>query len=220
MFLIEEIAVYGAIVFDILGTLIHVESLIPSSLAAVLPRYGLELPDARTMRLCRLLPVYSFVRAYYELDADRAAAIADEIRAEQHASCCRLAKAYDGAADTLSSLREQGLRFFAVSSRSPAETAELLEHTGLRSCIDTIFQRKGRNGFLREVVAAAGLEPENILFAGDSVDDMDEAELTGCGFLPCTYGYGFEPWSSSVKLPVPVLNDIRELPAVLGELQK
>ncbi len=46
------------------------------------------------------------------------------------------------------------------------------------------------------------------------------AEKAGCAFIPSLYGYGFERDDSACPYPVPVLHDIRELPAALEKLER
>lgn len=46
------------------------------------------------------------------------------------------------------------------------------------------------------------------------------AEKTGCAFIPSLYGYGFERDDSACPYPVPVLHDIRDLPAALEKLER
>ena len=209
-----------AIVFDMQGTLIHTEELAASSLEAVLVRHGLEMPDGRTMQLYRLLSPYTFLKAYYALQPDSAAIIAAEIQTEYKACYDQLIRAYNGTETVLMELKAQGLRIFAVSKQNTVSCRKALENTGLLPCIDGVYQKGERGKVLVALMSAEGLEPDAVLYVGDNIEDMDEAEQTGCGFLPCTYGYGFEQNTGMVKFPVPMLNDIRRLPDLLGEFEQ
>lgn len=172
------------------------------------------MPDGRTMRLYRILPPYNFIKEYYALQPDEAEAMVSEIRAERKKLTGSHAEPYDGAEETISALKRQGIRLYAVSPYPVGEARAILANTGLEQYMDCVYQKPERGSVLQLLASGAKLNMEEILYVGDSVDDMDEAEKAGCTFLPSTYGYGFERVSRA-KFPVPVLDDIRKLPALL-----
>lgn len=210
---------HKALVFDIGGTLIQIEDVISSSLTAILSRHGKEKPDGRAMRLYKILPPYTFVKEYYGLGHDEAEEIAREIHAEREAMYSSRAGAYDRAADVLAFLKKKGLRLFAASHRSKSETEEVLKNTGLIQFFDGIYQKLSQDAVLDLVALGEHLAKEEIVYIGDSVDDMDEAERARCAFIPSMYGYGFERGRPSVPYPVPVLYSIADLPEALGKLE-
>lgn len=210
---------YSTLVFDIQGTLIRIEDIISGALEQVLAKHGLPMPDERAVRLYKLLSPYSFIKAYFSLGTEQASCIADELAEAQTSLYSRMVKAYDGAADTLGSLKNQGIKLYALSHRLPADTEKALQSAGILHFFDGIYQKTRSGSILPALASGEGLSMEEIVYVGDSVADMDEAEQTGCTFIPSMYGYGFEPANPSVPFPVPVLNDIRELPAVLGKFQ-
>lgn len=215
-----EDGLFKALVFDIQGTLINVEDILSVSLGRVLARHGLEKPDSRTMRLYRILSPYTFVKEYYGLEPDVANAMSREILAERDALYGSRARAYDGAAEVLASLKGKGLRLYAASHKSRAEAEELLDGTGIRQFFDGIYQKLSRGAVLELVALGSGLPKDEMVYVGDCIDDMDEAERAGVAFIPSMYGYGFERGRSSVPYPVPVLYDISDLPAALERLEE
>ena len=211
---------YKVVVFDMQGMLIHKDDVLSESLRRVLVRHGMDMPDGRAMRLYRMLPPYSFIKEYYALSPDDAGAIASAIRAEQETLAGSKAGAYDGAADALKTLRERGLKLYAVSPWSVGEAGAILRNTGLQQLIDKIYQKPPRGSVLELLSLGEKVEYSRLLYVGDCVDDMDEAEKAGCAFIPSLYGYGFERDDSACPYPVPVLHDIRELPAALEKLER
>lgn len=128
---------------------------------------------------------------------------------------------YAGVLETLSRLRQQGLPLGIVTNKPSAFVAPLLEKFGLSDYFsvvlggDDVVVRKPHPAALYLVLGTLGLRPHELLFVGDSENDIKAAKAAGCLSVGLSYGYNY---GESIALSEPdlVLHQFSGLLPALG----
>ncbi|AGZ35476.1 haloacid dehalogenase [Pseudomonas sp. SWI6] len=98
---------------------------------------------------------------------------------------------FDGIADTLSHLDEQGLMLAVVSSNAKDNVTQILgascRHFRAFECGASIFGKASR---LRRVMRKCGVTPEEVIYIGDQPTDGEAASAAGIAFGAVAWGYG------------------------------
>ena len=128
---------------------------------------------------------------------------------------------YAGVLDTLARLRQQGLPLGMVTTTPSAFVRPLLEKFGLSDYFsvvlggDDVVVRKPHPAALYLVLGTLGLRPQELLFVGDSENDIKAAKAAGCLSVGLSYGYNY---GESIALSEPdlVLHQFTGLLPALG----
>ncbi|MDF3935476.1 phosphoglycolate phosphatase [Pseudomonas citronellolis] len=147
-----------------------------------------------------------------EEDTERALALFMEAYADSHA----LTEVYPGVVDTLKWLKKQDVELALITNKPERFVAPLLDEMGLGKFFrwivggDTLPQQKPDPAALLFVMKAAGVEPEQALFVGDSRNDVLAAKAAGVRSVGLSYGYNHgRPIAE--EQPTLVLDDLRQL---------
>src|SRR5262249_47642904 len=90
-----------------------------------------------------------------------------------------------GAAEAVAALQARGLKVGVCSNKPRAFTRRLLEHLGLAGSVDLVLgpedvpRPKPAPDMLRAALSRLGLKPEQALYGGDMVVDIDTARAAG-----------------------------------------
>lgn len=102
---------------------------------------------------------------------------------------------YPGVIDTLSRLKDSGIRTACVTNKRVAFTEPMLESAGIRRHFDLVY---GGDSFARrkpapdQLLAALDyfdLPTADAVMVGDSPNDLDAARAAGWAFIFAAYGY-------------------------------
>jgi phosphoglycolate phosphatase len=102
---------------------------------------------------------------------------------------------YDGVADALHALHERGARLAIVTNKLEALSRQLLEALGLRDYFDaliggdTLPQQKPNAEPALHACRMLGCMPNDALFVGDSITDVETARAAGCPVVCLRAGY-------------------------------
>lgn len=123
------------------------------------------------------------------------------------------------ARETLEALEQAGLAQSVLSAYRQSTLEELLEHFGLRRFFRVVAgldnpYAAGKTELARALRARVPCPPEQTLVVGDTTHDAAVARVIGaqCVLLPC----GHQSRSRLEACGVPVLNNLREVPGLLG----
>ena len=100
-----------------------------------------------------------------------------------------------GASDATRSLGEAGVLIGVVTNKPDAETREILTHFGLLDLMDIIIggdagpEKKPAPGLLLLACQRLGLGPADIVFVGDSENDVDAAKAADMAVIAVRGGY-------------------------------
>jgi HAD superfamily hydrolase (TIGR01509 family) len=134
---------------------------------------------------------------------------------EHPASTWGLDDFYPDALPCLETLRERGLRVAAVGN-TPRETEELLfEHVDVLGSSGRWGIEKPAPEFFERILALTGLEPKELAYVGDRVDnDVEPALAAGMAAVHVRrgpWGYLHEPPPAAIRI-----RTLAELPGALG----
>ncbi|UIJ70946.1 phosphoglycolate phosphatase [Aurantimonas sp. HBX-1] len=217
-----------AILFDLDGTLIDSAPDIHAALNETLASYG-EPPftlEAVTGMVGRGVPVL-IERAYAALGKDIDPASRDKVVARFLAiyepRATELTTMTAGASEATRILRERGIRLGVVTNKPDVATREILAHFGLLDLLDVVVggdagpAKKPEPGLLLLACERLELAVDDVVFVGDSENDVDAARAAGMRVVAVRGGYTSRPPES---LGATALVDrLDAIPALLASLR-
>ena len=126
-------------------------------------------------------------------DVDRALGLFLEFNRLHIADKSRL---FPGIREALHELAARGIKMAVVSNKNEALSALLLENIGIRELFenvtggDTYRERKPSPLPLLNVAEKLGVDPNECVMVGDSINDMQAGKQAGIASIGCTWGYG------------------------------
>ncbi|NPE58593.1 phosphoglycolate phosphatase [Dickeya dadantii] len=104
---------------------------------------------------------------------------------------------FSGVQETLAQLAERGFRMAVVTNKPTPFVAPLLEMLGIGDDFaliiggDDVTEKKPHPAPLYMVLGKLGLHANELLFVGDSRNDIQAARAAGCPCVGMTYGYNY-----------------------------
>lgn len=139
-----------------------------------------------------------------------------ELFMQYYAQSHALTQVYPGVKQTLDWLREQQVELAIITNKPERFVAPLLDEKGLGGYFrwivggDTLAQQKPDPAALLHVMHLAQLDPEQVLFVGDSRNDVLAAKAAGVACVALSYGYNHgRPIAE--EHPTRVLDNLSEL---------
>lgn len=186
---------YKAVLFDFDYTLGDATDAIVAGFQYAFASMGLPLPEREAVRLT---VGHTLEDSYTQLTGDAAPARQAEFRRLYREKAAPLqvqvTKLFPGAAQLLEALRAAGIPAGIVSSKGAPLLLEVLKALGVAHLLcsvtggDQVSRPKPDPEGLLRAIAALGLEPEQVLFCGDTVIDAGAAQGAGCGFCAVLNG--------------------------------
>lgn len=127
---------------------------------------------------------------------------------------------YPGVRVTLTALKEQGYRLALITNKPSRFLPQLLKDLSLTSLFDLVLgaddvaARKPHPAPIYQTLGALGLYREELLFVGDSRNDIESAKEAGVATVGLTYGYNFGRLISEEN-PTYVIDHFEELLSIL-----
>lgn len=128
---------------------------------------------------------------------------------------------YPGVKETLAALAAHSLPMALVTNKPTPFVAPLLQSLGIADYFsliiggDDVVAKKPHPAPLFLVLGKFGLLPDELVFVGDSRNDIQAAQAAGCPCIGLTYGYNYgEPIASSQ--PDITLDHFNDLLPALG----
>ena len=187
---------YQAVLFDLDGTLLDTSEGILSSIKYTIGVMGFEPIDDDYFETFIGPPIQHTLQRIYHLDdatRDKAAAIFRE-----HYSTVDLCKAklYDGVLETLSELKQKGIKIAVATYKREDYTTKLLDEFGISPYCDWIqgsdFAGKLTKADIIELcLQKLSVDKSKVLMVGDTEHDLIGAKNAGVDFLAIRYGFGF-----------------------------
>jgi pyrophosphatase PpaX len=168
------------------------------------------------------IPLTSQFRRFTDDDAEIARLIAAyrEYQLEHHD---RLTRCYDGVADAVTILAEQGYRLGVVTSKSDALAHRALAHVGLDARIETVVgadsstRHKPDPEPVRLALDRMGVKPEAAAFVGDSPFDVEAGNAAGVVTVAALWGAFARPALEAAR-PGHMLARAADLPPLIAQL--
>ncbi len=206
----------AAVLFDLDGTLADTAPDLAAALNRLLVEEGRE-----PLALSHLRPHVSggargLIRIGFGLTPDDAAfaALVRRFLAHYQDSLCAGTVLFPGVEELLEAIEERGIRWGIVTNKAQRFTLPLIEQLGLRqrsACIvsgDTALRPKPDPAPLLLACAVLQVAPEQSIYVGDDLRDIDAGRSAGLFTATAAYGYlggdePFENWQADAIINEP-----------------
>lgn len=210
----------AAVLFDLDGTLIDSIALILGSMRHAFARCDRVIPSDDEWLTGVGIPLRTMLQRYAANDAEIDQLIA-AYREHQLANHDSLVRCYDEVPQTLAKLQQTGHPLAVVTSKGDVLARRGLELVGIASYFQTIVscdsctRHKPHPEPVLTALERLGYEPEEALFVGDSVHDIEAGNAAGVESVAALWG-PFSREQLAVARPNRYINRIGELVQVLA----
>ena len=212
------------VLFDLDGTLVNTTPLILESFRHTFKQFGMAVPSDSELVAGFGLPMRTAVTAY--MPDEMADEFCDAYRAYQRTRHDELIQGIDGVAETLSALKQSGIKMAVVTSKKrPAAIRDLgcydlVEYFDTIIACDDCAENKPLPGPSLMALKRLGLNGADCLAVGDSPYDLQSARAAGCQTAAVRYT-SFD-WNFILNEGKPdyVLNKMTDLLTLIDTLNK
>ena len=212
------------VLFDLDGTLVNTTPLILESFRHTFKQFGMVVPSDSELVAGFGLPMRTAVTAY--MPDEMADEFCDAYRAYQRTRHDELIEGIDGVGETLSSLKQSGIKMAVVTSKKrPAAIRDLgcynlVEYFDTIIACDDCAENKPLPGPSLMALKRLGLNGADCLAVGDSPYDLQSARAAGCQTAAVRYT-SFD-WNFILNEGKPdyVLNKMTDLLTLIDTLNK
>ena len=212
------------VLFDLDGTLVNTTPLILESFRHTFKQFGIAVPSDSELVAGFGLPMRTAVTAY--MPDEMADEFCDAYRAYQRTRHDELIESIDGVGETLSALKQRGIKMAVVTSKKrPAAIRDLgcynlVEYFDTIIACDDCAENKPLPGPSLMALKRLGLTGADCLAVGDSPYDLQSARAAGCQTAAVRYT-SFD-WNFILNEGKPdyVLNEMTDLLTLIDTLNK
>ena len=212
------------VLFDLDGTLVNSTPLILESFRYTFKQFGMAVPSDSELVAGFGLPMRTAVTAY--MPDEMADEFCDAYRAYQRTRHDELIEGIDGVAETLSALKQSGIKMAVVTSKKRPAAIRDLGCYDLVKYFDTIIacddcaENKPLPGPSLMALKRLGLTGANCLAVGDSPYDLQSARAAGCQTAAVRYTSFDWNFILNEGRPDYVLNKMTDLLTLIDTLNK
>jgi len=178
-----------ALIFDFDGTIADSGLKIYEILNEILPAFGIkkvgesEIERLRGMNAKNLLkelnvPIYKLPLIYYKFE-------------EEYQKIIKDVKLVPGILEVLDKLSEKGIKMYIASSNSAESINIFLDYNKIKyfSLIKGNSGMMGKSRIIKKIISEEKLIPENVVYVGDEIRDIDSARKAGISSAAVTWGF-------------------------------
>ena len=206
---------YENAIFDLDGTLLDTKDGIIKSLSFM--SSNLKLPPIPECKNNLFIgpPIEQSVREYYGLDDQKTTEAAAMFRKVYAESYLFEAVLYDGILNTLSSLKNNGIRLAIATYKRHDYAKKIIEHFGLNEfcnpCLGSDSAcRNTKTAIILACIMEMNADVSRTVYIGDTEHDRVGAKETNIDFIGVTYGFGYIKGNCS--------KDFANTPAEIAEI--
>lgn len=204
------------VIFDLDGTLVHTIEDIAGAANMMFARHGLPEHDLEYYLNWIGSGAVKFIeRAYGEpISREQLRSYVNEFKEVYATNLHTKSRVYSGVPEVLDALVSRGIKIAILSNKPHLLTKKVCEFYLSGWPMDPVFgqrdevPRKPDPAAAFEIAEGWGMEPEKILFVGDSDNDIRTAQAAGMVPLGVTWGYG-----RLVQRPVEGMGELIGTPA-------
>lgn len=206
-----------AVLFDLDGTLADTAPDLGGALNRLRERRGLSALPISQLRPVASAGARGMLGAGLGMSPgdDEYEAARVEFLSEYEAALDRDTRLFDGVAECLTSLAQRGLRWGIVTNKATRFTVPVVAGLGLDRTAavvisgDTTPHAKPHPAPLLEACARLGIAPQEALYVGDDLRDMEAARAAGMPAIAAAYGYlgatpDLDAWRADAVIATPI----------------
>lgn len=182
-----------AILFDVDGTLLDTENFIYKAVEHTLKTYGFNAPARHVMRSLMGLSLKNF---YGIVEPIGDSELFHKTHTAYQKENIKLCHAFPGVVETLEKLKKKGLKLALVTSRHQDTLEDSLKHTQIYDFFDVMISaddvkahKPDPEGIIR-ALKILGLDPQDVVYVGDTKYDVQAGRTAGVETVAVTYGFG------------------------------
>lgn len=215
-----------AVLFDLDGTLVDSSEGITKSVQYALSKMGIEEPDLSKLQGFIGPPLRTSFMQFYGFTEEQVKEGTVFYRERYKPIGIFECQLYPGVRECIETLKKQGYLIGMASSKPEAFCRRILEHFDILPLFDDVVgaTEDGKIGTKEEVLNEvmrrwADVSKENMCLIGDTIFDVEGANLVGIPSIGVSFGFGNidEMLSAGAK---GICDDMIELPAMIEELLK
>lgn len=210
----------AAVLFDLDGTVVDtIPHILASFRHATADVLGEALPDDVLMHYVGV-PLARQMR-YFTDDEEVAERLLASYREFNHRTHDQMARLYPNTRSALEALARSGMPMGIVTSKSrmmAQRAIDLFDLGGYFPAVvtaDDTATHKPDPGPVLQGASLLGVEPSRAVYVGDSPADIESGNGAGAGTVAATWGVASRERLLAAS-PDAIINDISELPALLG----
>ena len=207
---------YKAIIWDLDGTLLNTTEGVKKAVKSTIIELGLELLDEMTLDKFVGPPMQLSFQQYYLMDEKKALFAANRFRTHYKNESLFIAELYPETLTVLKNLRQNGYRMAVATNKSHENAIAILKHFGVSKYCDFMMGSDLEGKFkkaeiIKKCLEALCVNPNEAIYIGDSIFDLEGAQKIGMDFIGVTYGFGFHRGESIGYRLVNSMHEIDEL---------
>ena len=196
---------FGAVVFDLDGTLIDSAPDLRVALNKVLTRHNRASVSLHQVKMmvgdgAAKLVERAFAASGDEPAASRISSLTSEFLGFYEGHSAELTRPYPGVTSTLSALRARGLALGICTNKPEAATREVLRDLSMDGAFDAVLggdtidgARKPDPRIMQGMLDALDVGAKDAVMVGDAANDVDVARALQMPVIAVSYGYSRVP---------------------------
>ncbi len=213
-----------AVLFDLDGTLSNSKEGITKCVQYALQHFGIEEPDRDKLEMFIGPPLVDSFMKFYNMSLEQAKEATAKYRERYRPIGIHETSMYPGVRECIEELKKQGYVIGMASSKPEGYCKIILEDFGILDYFDDVVgatmdgRIDSKEEVLQEVFRRWKTYGKNeICLVGDSIFDVEGANLVGIACIAVTYGFG-DVEEMRAAGAAAFVDNLIELPAVLEKM--
>ena len=208
---------YDYLLFDLDGTVIDSGLGVTNSVMYVLKKWGIEVPDRKSLYVFLGPPLVDSFSEYYGFSHEDSLKCVEYYREYYNDKGIYESTVYDGMIDVMKKARELGKKVIIATSKPEDYARQILDHHGVTEYLDFVAgatmdeSRNSKAGVIRYALESYGItDTSKIVMIGDRKFDVIGAAEHGIDTIGVLFGFGSEEelLSAGAKYIAPTPADI------------